>query len=749
MKLSLAKLIAGTVGFMVASTAFASLGWYYAPPLAAASDIPFWVGAGSDDPGYLMTVTLYKNGVMIDSATESDSVLLVLQTSISVESTISAALTGEAGEDEISGLVRIDSQVPSAPSNLSGTNRTATAFTLGWTGSTDDTGIDHYEVWDKHSQSIYSTGLATTKNFSGLQDGVPYEFDVRAIDYAGRASNWIVFTITLYPPGVVFISAQGGSSSLPYQLPGSTVTLTANAPSTGQQFQSWIIVSGSGSFADATAAITTFTIGSADTVVQTTYVTDVTPPMPPGGLTVSDVFADAVSLMWAPSVDRGIVTQYEIFRDGVSVGTVSGTTAFIDGLSAATTYRFTVRAKDSANNWSTQCGAITAKTWQRIYSSSGTIYESEGEMSTDWHDFSLQSAATAKVYFRSGSATFTESNNSSSQEGGVLTYRNTDSLKYFNVTSATATDYTVYVDFIPLVADFAVNPAAARGPLYVALDASASVDPFGAITSYAWDFDNSGTTDAYGRTAYPYYYTSGPTVATYTIKLTVTGASGSINTTRNFSVYRSDASALTVQNGTTSMPFQIQGWTATLTAAVPAGATFTGWTIISGAGSFANASASTTTFTMGSGGDTIVAASYSGGGDTMAPSAPSGLNYADRTASTVTLVWRAASDNIGVVGYRVYRGTTDLGTTSDLAFTDGGLSANTTYTYTVKAFDAAGNYSSASSSLNVTTTQDFSADGDHDGVPDAAESALGTNASSAGVSDSGNATQLRIQRPPK
>jgi chitodextrinase len=133
--------------------------------------------------------------------------------------------------------------------------------------------------------------------------------------------------------------------------------------------------------------------------------------------------------------------------------------------------------------------------------------------------------------------------------------------------------------------------------------------------------------------------------------------------------------------------------------------------------------------------------------DQIPPSAPSGLNYADATATTVTLIWRPATDNVGVTGYTVFRNGQPIGSTSELVFVDSGLTASTTYTYTVTASDAAGNGSNASTPFGVTTTQDFSADADHDSVPDMAEAALGTNTASAGTSDSTNQTQQNIHRP--
>ncbi|MFF2568636.1 carbohydrate binding domain-containing protein [Streptomyces sp. NPDC101191] len=92
-----------------------------------------------------------------------------------------------------------------------------------------------------------------------------------------------------------------------------------------------------------------------------------------------------------------------------------------------------------------------------------------------------------------------------------------------------------------------------------------------------------------------------------------------------------------------------------------------------------------------------------GGGDTQAPSAPSSLRSTGRTASSVSLTWGAASDNVGVTGYDVYQGATKVSTVTGTSATVGGLTASTAYTFTVKARDAAGNVSPASNAVTVTT----------------------------------------------
>ena len=92
-----------------------------------------------------------------------------------------------------------------------------------------------------------------------------------------------------------------------------------------------------------------------------------------------------------------------------------------------------------------------------------------------------------------------------------------------------------------------------------------------------------------------------------------------------------------------------------------------------------------------------------GTGDTSAPTAPTNLRSTGTTASSVSLSWTASTDNVGVTGYNVYRGSALVGTATSTSYTDTGLTASTAYSYTVKARDAAGNLSPASAAVSATT----------------------------------------------
>jgi chitodextrinase len=103
--------------------------------------------------------------------------------------------------------------------------------------------------------------------------------------------------------------------------------------------------------------------------------------------------------------------------------------------------------------------------------------------------------------------------------------------------------------------------------------------------------------------------------------------------------------------------------------------------------------------------------------DHTAPTTPGNLTVTSRTLNSVTLTWTASTDNIGVTGYRVRRGTTVLTTTNSttLTYTATGLSAGTNYTFDVSAVDANSNFSTPSS-VSTSTIPMISGDVNSDGV---------------------------------
>jgi hypothetical protein len=87
--------------------------------------------------------------------------------------------------------------------------------------------------------------------------------------------------------------------------------------------------------------------------------------------------------------------------------------------------------------------------------------------------------------------------------------------------------------------------------------------------------------------------------------------------------------------------------------------------------------------------------------DNIAPSIP--VNVSARNAGgQVNVTWDAASDNVGVTGYRIFRDGAQVGVSGTLNFNDANVVGGTSYRYTVVAHDAAGNPSMPSSEVTIT-----------------------------------------------
>jgi hypothetical protein len=89
--------------------------------------------------------------------------------------------------------------------------------------------------------------------------------------------------------------------------------------------------------------------------------------------------------------------------------------------------------------------------------------------------------------------------------------------------------------------------------------------------------------------------------------------------------------------------------------------------------------------------------------DTTPPAPPANLSATAGGPTQVSLNWSAATDNVAVTGYRVMRNSSQIATSSATAYTDATVAPGTTYSYTVRAYDDAGNVSTDSNSATVTT----------------------------------------------
>lgn len=93
-------------------------------------------------------------------------------------------------------------------------------------------------------------------------------------------------------------------------------------------------------------------------------------------------------------------------------------------------------------------------------------------------------------------------------------------------------------------------------------------------------------------------------------------------------------------------------------------------------------------------------------GNDTPPTIPGNFSVTPVTTTQIDLDWDASSDNLGVSGYQVYRDGSAIATTTLTNYSDTGLTASTTYSYFVEAFDTNFNYSTSTATLATTTPQE-------------------------------------------
>lgn len=99
-------------------------------------------------------------------------------------------------------------------------------------------------------------------------------------------------------------------------------------------------------------------------------------------------------------------------------------------------------------------------------------------------------------------------------------------------------------------------------------------------------------------------------------------------------------------------------------------------------------------------------------GDTQAPTVPTGLASTGVTSSAAGLSWTASTDNVGVRDYDILRNGAVVAAATSTSYTDTGLAGDTSYSYSVRARDLAGNVSGASAAIAVKTTAGGGGSGD-------------------------------------
>ena len=150
--------------------------------------------------------------------------------------------------------------------------------------------------------------------------------------------------------------------------------------------------------------------------------------------------------------------------------------------------------------------------------------------------------------------------------------------------------------------------------------------------------------------------------------------------------------------GSSPVPTAGAGWTLLKSSNYGGADDASEYRIVSSTGNYT----ATYTFPGSAGGPSGILA-YQQSTDTTAPSVPTNLSATAISSSQINLSWSASTDDVGVVGYKIYRNGTQITTTTNTNYSDTGLTPSTIYSYTVSAYDAAGNNSAQSTAVSATT----------------------------------------------
>ncbi|WP_410769640.1 carbohydrate binding domain-containing protein [Fontibacillus sp. BL9] len=385
----------------------------------------------------------------------------------------------------------------------------------------------------------------------------------------------------------------------------------------------------------------TVSVGANSAKIYAKPQTDTTAPSVPSNVSATVQSSTSVKITWTASSDNVAVTGYEVYRDGVKVGTATGTSYTDSGLSANTTYSYTVRAYDAAGNKSAASSPpATATTGvpdteaPSVPQNVSVTSSSSSSASVSWSASTDNVAVTGYEVYRDGVKVGTTATTSYTDTG---------------LAASTSYSYTVKAY------DAAGNLSAFSAAALVTTAAGNNVTIYykqGFTTPYIHYRPAGGT-----WTTAPGVPIPASEYAGYN-KITI-----NIGTATQLEACFNNGSGTWDSNNSQNYLFGVGTWTYTPTGKITAGAPIV---------------------------------------DGNAPSVPQNVS-ATASGTSATVTWTASTDDVAVTGYEVYRNGTKVGTTATTSYSDTGLAANTTFNYTVKAYDAAGNVSAESAAATVTT----------------------------------------------
>jgi chitodextrinase len=326
--------------------------------------------ASTDDRG-VTGYDVFRNGVVVATVATAGATLTAQPTNSNLNYQVQAFdAAGNRSTKTASVLVNIDATNPKAPTNLVATVQPNATVALTWTAATDNVGVAKYAIW-RNGVEIQQVA-ATSASLTAQPTNQNLSFQLQAIDAAGNRSlktASVMVNIDTTNPKVptgltatvkadksvvlTWVASTDNVAVATYaiwrngveiqQLPGTTVTLTGQPTDQNLFFQVQAIDT-AGNRSSKTASAPAFIDG--------------TNPKVPTNLAGSVKPDTSIVLTWTASTDNVGVAKYAIWRNGVEIQQVTGTTVTLTGQPVDQNLNFQVQAIDAAGNRSLKTASV-------------------------------------------------------------------------------------------------------------------------------------------------------------------------------------------------------------------------------------------------------------------------------------------------------------------------------------------------------------------------------------------------------
>ena len=446
-------------------------------------------------------------------------------------------------------------------------------------------------------------------------------------------------------------------------------------------------VTNTSSVAVSPTQTTTYTLTASNSSGSTTAVATVTvspaadtqAPTVPTLISATAKSSTEVDLAWTASTDNVAVTGYQITRNGSIIGSVPATAlVWADTtVSASATFIYTVKAYDGVGNYSGPSNSVQVTTpattplpgacpAPAINAFTGCYYSN---MTLSGNPVFVRTDNPIDFYWGNGSPdpSLQPLDFSVRWQGNFTFGQGT-----YTFSVITSDGMRLYVD-----GNLILNAWRDQPPYFYTATQTLSQGSHLVVVEY-YEHLGGATAQVFWKNTSP-ANTQAPVISSFSATPATTSPGHSVTLGWNVS----GATSVSIDNGVGDVT------NSSSIAVTPAMTTTYTLTASNSSGS----ATATTTVTV------------SLGPDTQPPTVPTLISATAASSAEVDLAWTASTDNVGVSGYQIFRNGTLLSSVpaAVLTYADVTASAATTYTYTVNAYDAAGNHSALSNALQATT----------------------------------------------